>query len=650
MVFQLAVSACGRFGFGAPQASETCAPSEVFRHNDVGGGTVDDPYELCSAAQWQDLTRSQLSWDRHYIVTADLDLAGVDGYVPIGTEASPFTGTIDGNGHSISNLSLSDSTALDFGLFGYVSGPSAIVVSIHVVAAILSGDHNVGALVGRLRHGARVSNCSATGEVSGTSSVGGLVGRATTGAIVSTSSAEVEVSGTNFVGGLVGSTFHGARVENSRALGRVMGGDRAGGLIGAHCQGCVAINVFATGRVNGDDRVGGLIGEGWWGQRVHNAFTVGDVSCNSASDDCGLLGGFLVGDIQNTYFDSDGVCTNAGTGTCFDNTDGMGVALGGSADHFFGSINEPIASWPLASSWTTLPDGLPRPSAVLADVDEWGTCADHQMDVPFAGGVGTAEDPYLICTPAQMQAIGADSSIWSSHFRLMSDLDLSAMIGTEYNIPGQESRRFGGVFDGNGHTISGFTYNDAARDGVGLFGFASYATIKRVAVHDVQLVGNDGVGALVGQASETLVLASYTTGQVRGNQYVGGIGGRVNWIYNSYSLASVTGVTSVGGLVGGVNYSWPALRHSFATGDVIGGAGQVEIGRLVGIMDQGGLDHGYFDAGSTCEACDNALGIGRDVQGVDAGWFFDARNQPYVDDWDFVRTWQENDGDYPTLR
>ncbi|MHC4207199.1 MAG: hypothetical protein ACYSTT_21295, partial [Planctomycetota bacterium] len=78
----------------------------------------------------------------------------------------------------------------------------------------------------------------------------------------------------------------------------------------------------------------------------------------------------------------------------------------------------------------------------------------------YGSGSGTAEDPYLIYTAEQMNAIGAEPNDWDKHFKLMADIDLSVYTGTDFNVIGYGLfPAFSGVFDGNGHTISNFTYS-----------------------------------------------------------------------------------------------------------------------------------------------------------------------------------------------
>ena len=57
----------------------------------------------------------------------------------------------------------------------------------------------------------------------------------------------------------------------------------------------------------------------------------------------------------------------------------------------------------------------------------------------YGGGSGTAEDPYLIYTPEQMDAIGQNQAHWSKHFMLMADLDLSAYEGESFHLIGYYS-------------------------------------------------------------------------------------------------------------------------------------------------------------------------------------------------------------------
>ena len=119
--------------------------------------------------------------------------------------------------------------------------------------------------------------------------------------------------------------------------------------------------------------------------------------------------------------------------------------------------------------------------------------------VRYSGGSGTAEDPYLIYTAAQMNEIGANPADWNKHFKLMADIDLSSYTGTQFNIIGTDVNPFTGAFDGNNHTISNFTYTSSATDYVGLFrSIGQGSEIKNLGLLNVDVSGQNYVGGLVG--------------------------------------------------------------------------------------------------------------------------------------------------------
>ncbi len=58
---------------------------------------------------------------KNYLLTADIDLGGGE-WEPIGTPDDPFTGTFDGDGHTISNFQITEANENMNGLFGVVTG------------------------------------------------------------------------------------------------------------------------------------------------------------------------------------------------------------------------------------------------------------------------------------------------------------------------------------------------------------------------------------------------------------------------------------------------------------------------------------------------------------------------------------------------
>ncbi|GAJ01830.1 unnamed protein product, partial [marine sediment metagenome] len=146
----------------------------------------------------------------------------------------------------------------------------------------------------------------------------------------------------------------------------------------------------------------------------------------------------------------------------------------------------------------------------------------------YGGGSGTAEDPYLIYRPGEMNTIGAMLLDYDKHFRLMADIDLSGYTGASFFIIGSSARPFTGVFDGNGHTISNFTYTSTGTDYIGVFGHVDGpdAEIKDLGLINPSVdAGNGGrAGSLVGRIEEGSITSCYVEGgSVSGDSKVGGL-------------------------------------------------------------------------------------------------------------------------------
>ena len=147
-----------------------------------------------------------------FVLANDIDLSAYstgEGWTPIGMYlvdssdySKTFQASFDGNGYVIKNLYINRPTENFQGLFGYVYGSSIKNVGLENVD--VTGDIDVGGLVGLAKNGSTVSNSYATGSMNGTTSVGGLVGLAKDSSTVSNSYAIGSVTGDIDVGGLVG--------------------------------------------------------------------------------------------------------------------------------------------------------------------------------------------------------------------------------------------------------------------------------------------------------------------------------------------------------------------------------------------------------------------------------------------------------------
>lgn len=257
-----------------------------------GSGDPNDPY-LIKTAEQLDNVRNYL--DRHFKLAANIDLSDLESeWVPIGSQSAPFTGTLNGNGFTISNLTIQQSPTNDIGLFGATDSNAVIkFVILKNVNINTSDKENVGAIVGYNQ--GTIENSLAEGTVKGKNSVGGLVGY-NSGNITFLLS-KVTVEGAENVGGVIGYN-HGGTIENASATKNVQGtGNNVGGLIGKSENGAI-INSTAAGDVNGFFYIGGLVGQNTNGQ-ITNAYATGNV--NGTWYVGGLIGENIRGKIESTY-------------------------------------------------------------------------------------------------------------------------------------------------------------------------------------------------------------------------------------------------------------------------------------------------------------------------------------------------------------
>ena len=171
----------------------------------------------------------------------------------------------------------------------------------------------------------------------------------------------------------------------------------------------------------------------------------------------------------------------------------------------------------------------------------------------------------------------------SGKYILMNDIDLSG-----YNwepIKSSNSKQIS--LNGNGYVIKNLTINQPGETEVGLFS-TLVGSITNLGLENVNITGNNTVGAFVGYLTSGLITNCYVTGKVSGNTYVGGIIGNAPaacGVDECYSSANVNGGSYVGGLIGGG--SGDAL-YSYFDGRV---SGNSYVGGLAGSGNH--FDHSY---------------------------------------------------------
>jgi hypothetical protein len=267
---------------------------------------------------WHDLDAVRNNLDGNILLMNDLDsttdgyaeLAGPtanegQGWQPIGVWPDPFIGSFDGQGFEIRDLFIDRPADTNVGLFSFVNS-GAIIVSVAVINADVTGDLYVGALAGHSR--GNLSNCYSTGNVDGDTHVGGLVGES--GGTVSNCFSTASVIGSFEVGGLIGQN-HGT-VNRSYSTGSATGSSYVGGLVGWNREGTIG-NSYSSAVVNGESLVGGLVGHNR--ASVSNCYSTGEVTGLEYVG--GLVGRNYEGTVSDSFWDietSEQATSDGGTG------------------------------------------------------------------------------------------------------------------------------------------------------------------------------------------------------------------------------------------------------------------------------------------------------------------------------------------------
>ncbi len=194
-----------------------------------GGCTIDEQgdYTVYSAAGLQAwVTAAQSTPSTCCTLAADIDMSGQT-WTPVGNSlGNPYTGTFDGAGYSISNLSSNT-----VGLFNYVS--SGTIKNLIMETPQINtgnGGNNIGIIVGRLE-GGTVENCHVVGgSIRKNVSVGSVVGSVSNGTVRACSSSATVYASLVNGGGIVG--YNNGTVIACYAIGQVTGGQRIGAVIG----------------------------------------------------------------------------------------------------------------------------------------------------------------------------------------------------------------------------------------------------------------------------------------------------------------------------------------------------------------------------------------------------------------------------------
>jgi filamentous hemagglutinin family protein len=173
-------------------------------------------------------------------------------------------------------------------------------------------------------------------------------------------------------------------------------------------------------------------------------------------------------------------------------------------------------------------------------------------------------------------ALGDATGTAAGYFALAGDLDAAAWSKANIGAPSVVAE-LSGTLAGLGHTVGNLTLN-APAEYVGLVGktLATSETpnvLRDIGLTDVYMAGRGNMGALAGNALNTLISQAYSTGKIEASY--GNVGGLVGYaggsIDSSFSTVDVSGNKDrLGGLVGNGDPNGITITRSHATGDITG--------------------------------------------------------------------------------
>ena len=546
------------------------------------------------------------------VLTTNIDLGGA-AWTPIGNYAVnkvKYTGTFDGAGHTISNLTVDNSSADYQGFVGYLESGGAIQNLTLDENCSVTGSDYVGGICGG-NYGT-IKNCYNSASVSGSWYVGGVCGSSTYGTITNCGNGGAVTSSSDYVGGVCGYNYKNSNIKNCYNTGTVSSSyDYVGGICGLN--GSTIESCYNTGSVSGRSDVGGVCGLN-----------------RSTITKCYWL---------NTAYTGNGIGTDeSGTSENVVAKTAEQFASGEVCWLLNGSASENVSWYQNLNNGQTV-DEYPVPDSSHGTVYHATYCqgeevysnspvsSGHQYDADgvctLCGGYQPAElngDVYEISNAGQLFWFAAlvngtltDGTAQNAAASavLTKNIDLGGAAWTPIGNYAVNKVTYTGTFDGQNHTISGMTIENAesysglfgnvtgtVRDftggAVGSLGIAKAGGTVSGVTSDVDITvsaGNDHIGGVVGSmpenSSPTVENCVYT-GDINITVAAGSVAGIVGYIRTGtiQNCANQGGINtggngSVGGILGYCNNKSIKITACYNTG-IISASGTANVGAIVG--------------------------------------------------------------------
>lgn len=536
----------------------------------------------------------------NYVLAADITLTGQ--WTPLGTEASPFTGTFDGGGHSIKGLTVTASRDLDnSGLFGYAKG--ATLKNVSIIGAKVDGDEHVGILLGNAKQ-VSISGVMTSGIVTGRDHVGGIVGDASgdadngdftsisncmsTAGVFSRSYQAGGIAGIVKAGNIDKCFFYGSATAEEGFAGA--GGisaliDGGAGMFTNNVSAAIYIkgsaSVDNSDPNNNYEHAHSIVG--WnnngsenFGTNLSSTATV-IYSAGKERDHAELASDYQGTETSVADLQKSATYTGLDWGSEWSLADGRYPVLAGMTVPFDGddiAVYTPADVNVVGGNYESGAKSALGRTVNISSSDE-NVATVSGTKISFVGA-GTATITYTTTGDAYV-----NGATYTQNFTVtQTNYDIATaedLLNIKYNTEGDYKLTvdidmsgvsftplpdFTGSLDGQGHVIRNLTFNNPNQDQAALFATTHGATIKNLGIENANIVGNANAAAIVGRAYGGTIQSCYVANSyIEGRDHVGSITGDMNvngddgvTISDCLSDAKLkTRSYQVGGLVGVTN-------------------------------------------------------------------------------------------------
>ena len=565
------------------------------------------------------------------------------------------------------NLSVIDSYMRgDYCIGGICGNEDGGTIQNCYSAATVCGDSYIGGICGRSEGDSIIENCYNTGYVYGvTRSIGGICGD--NSATLQGCYNVGKVNGELYVGGIVGESSglgNTIWIKDCYNRGNVIGDTEKIGGIGGYISYSLVENCYSQATVSGNTNVGGICGNGYKADfqnayydsnlytgnangylkaatikqtegKPSQAFESGEIAYLLQADrEKPVWGQMLSGNDVQTY-------PVLGGAKVYQVTEYKGcIESTGIAGTTYNNANAPVFGPHVYENGFCTICSAYEPAVLTTgkyDIDANGeiTDSDEAYEIGNAGQLywfaGLVNGTLTDRTAQNLKA----NAVLTADIIVNKDLLTSINTDDDGNVTNGTSFRawspmgmtdekgkitgyYKGIFDGNGHSISGVYVNrDEAADDVdtrfkssiGLFGYYSGVT-RNLSVLDSYMRGKGCIGGICGYNDGGTIQNCYSAATVCGDSYIGGICGRSrsnSIIENCYNAGYIYGATgSIGGICGD-NYS--TIESCYNIGII---EGNFMVGGIVGVSS--GLGNTIWI--KDCYNRGNVIGDTKDIGGI----------------------------------